>query len=211
MQFKKTLFSIALLLVFLPPNSYSQQHLLPVKKVIGSVKDEPFETDKWTAVHNNGVVKQKDGVLKIQCNPGERQVYKLEQQYFSPAQNYTIEFKLKVPYNSINGRGLDIGIYDGLKALDVNITENQITDYGIKKVLTDGLDFKSAFKTIRFTVERFVGIVHLYIDEKYTTSYILRKPTSEKYIRIGKENSSASTNIEISSVKIDYTGAYRPN
>jgi len=192
----------------------AQQHLLSVKKTINEVNytiAKSTNDNHWQTVEDDGYMSVKNGMAKIDCENGQRRVLQLQSNLFNPKGNYTIEFKIKVPYVSEKGRGFDIAVYDGLKAFDFNITDQQLADYGIAKVFATQTDFSSTFRTIRFAVERYVGIVHMYIDEVFLASYIMRKPTTEKFIKIGKVQSSSATVIEIASFYADFTGAYRPN
>ncbi|MFN0293790.1 hypothetical protein [Pedobacter helvus] len=192
----------------------AQQHLLPIKKVIGEVDytiTKLADDHHWQTIEDGGYLTVKKGVAKIDCGNGQRRVLQLQPNLFQPKGNYTIEFKIKVPYVSEKGRGFDISVYDGLKAFDFNINAKQLTDYAITKVFTENTDFATNYKTVRFAVERYVGIVHIYIDGAWLASYIMRKPTKEKLLKIGKGQSSSAAVIELANFYADDTGAYRPN
>ncbi len=195
-------------------NANAQQHLLPIKKTISEVNysiAQSKDDGHWQTLEDGGYMTVKKGITKIDCENGQRRVLQLQPSLFEPKGNYTLEFKVKIPYVSEKGRGFDISVYDGLKAFDFNITSKQLTDYGITKVFAEDKDFASNYKTVRFAVERHVGIVHIYIDGVWLASYIMRKPTKEKFLKMGKGQSSSSAIIEIASFYADYTGAYRPN
>lgn len=192
----------------------AQQHLLPIKKVINEVDytiTKQIDDSNWQTIENDGYMTVKKSVAKIDCENGQRRVLQLQPNLFEPKGNYTIEFKIKVPHVSEKGRGFDISVYDGLKAFDFNITAKQLTDYGITKIFTENTDFASNYKTVRFAVERYVGIVHIYVDGAWLASYIMRKPTKDKVLKIGKGQSSSAAVIQLGAFYADYTGAYRPN
>lgn len=191
----------------------AQQHLLPVKKNINEANytiAKSSDDKHWQTLEDGGYFTVKGIVSKIDIENGQRRLLQLRPERFEPKGNYTIEFKIKVQYVSEKGRGFDISVYDGLKAFDFNITEKQLTDYGVNKIFTE-TDFSKSLRTIRFAVERYVGIVHIYIDEIFVASYIMRKPTTEKFLKIGKGQSSSAAVIELTSFYVDFNGAFRPN
>jgi len=152
----------------------------------------------------------KSGEIRIKCNQGE--TYRISanpstESNFSPINDYTIEFRVKIPQN--NGRGLDLMIRDGVGSSKLLVfSHNRVMINGLKEAITQ-INNKE-YHTYRVAVERANKKLHLYIDGKYTTTLEMERRGGTPSLLFAKGNVNSATEIMIDYLTFDLTGAYAP-
>jgi len=152
----------------------------------------------------------KSGEIRIKCNQGE--TYRISanpstEANFSPINDYTIEFRIKIPQN--NGRGLDLMIRDGVGSSKLLVfSHNRVMINGLKEAITQ-INNKE-YHTYRVAVERANRKLHLYTDGKYTTTLDMEKRGGTPSLLFAKGNVNSATEIIVDYLTFDLTGAYAP-
>jgi len=150
------------------------------------------------------------GELSIICNQGES--YRLNantttEAKFSPNNDYTIEFRIKVPEN--NGRGLDVMVRDGVNSTKLLVfSHNRLMINGEKtplKVINN-----KDFHVYRLAVERANAKLHIYVDKVYLTTLDLAKRGGAPSLLFAKGNVGSTTEIVVDYLTFDLSGAYSP-
>lgn len=150
------------------------------------------------------------GELSIKCNPGES--YRLNanpttEAKFAPDNDYTIEFRIKVPEN--NGRGLDVMVRDGFNSTKLLVfSHNRIMINGEKEPLK--VINNKDFHVYRLVVERANAKLHIYVDKTYLTTMDLAKRGGAPSLLFAKGNVASKTEIVVDYLTFDLSGAYSP-
>lgn len=156
------------------------------------------------------VTADKTGELTIKCNQGE--TYRLNanpatEAKFAPTQDYTIEFRIKIPEN--NGRGLDVMVRDG-------VNSTKLLVFGHNRVMINGektplkVINNKEFHVYRLAVERAKAKLHIYVDKVYLTTLDLDKRGGMPSLLFAKGNVNSATSIVVDYLTFDLNGAFSP-
>jgi len=156
-------------------------------------------------------IKIVDGIIQINSLSGQTVKWRADAGTncrFSPANDYTIEFRVAVPIN--NGRGLDVVIRDGAFSYPlINISHEKFFGFTMNQNWYS-LDSKR-FHTYRLGVKRTLGEIYVWIDGVYKGRIVKSSDaTSANFFEFGKGSVNPQTDIHLDYIAFDFSGMYKP-